>query len=184
MKRRSIDATYDSRDTGDRFHVTTRVGARTVAFQRRVPDPFVRVAVSVGVWDALRALLRFRPVEVTVVVSGDTDVVNDVLELDYSTLVPGSTRHTEWNQHVLDYPAMLARVSRPGKTTTPKENALKIVTISWDGPREVAFLVDGREVKRVTNEVHGPSGVDGAINAVRSVAVALGAEVLLDRRNR
>jgi hypothetical protein len=57
-----------------------------VSFQSPVPDPFVRTTVHVGVWDALRALLRGRPVEVTVIVGGDAEVVNDVLELDSNTL--------------------------------------------------------------------------------------------------
>jgi hypothetical protein len=107
--RQSIEATYDSRDTGERFHITTRVGSRTVAFQQRVPDPFARTTVHVGPWDALRALLRFRPIEVTVIVGGDTEVMNDVLELDYNTLIPGSSRREGWNRHVSDRLTMMAR---------------------------------------------------------------------------
>lgn len=114
MKRQSVEATYDSRDSGYRFHVTTRVGARTIAFQRPVADPFVRATISVGIWDALRALLRFRPIEVTVIVGGDPEVINDVLELDYNTLVPGSTRREEWDQHVRDRLAMIARTEHGG----------------------------------------------------------------------
>lgn len=108
-ERQSIEATYDSRDTGHRFHVTTRVGDRTIGFQHRVPDPFVRTTISVGAWDALRALLRFRPIEVTVTVSGDPEAVNDVLELDYNTLVPGSTRRAEFDEHIRDVLTMMAR---------------------------------------------------------------------------
>jgi hypothetical protein len=117
VKRQSIDATYDSRDTGDRFHVTTQIGDRTIAFQRRVPDPFVRTTVTVGIRDALRALLRRRPVEVTVIVGGDREAVNDVLELDYNTLTPGSTRRVEWNQHVHDVLAMEGRAEQGGGDT-------------------------------------------------------------------
>jgi hypothetical protein len=109
MKRQSIEPTYDSRETGERYYVTAQVGDRTVDFRRRVPDPFVRAIVSVGVWDALRALLRRGAVEVTVIVGGDTEAVNDVLELDYNTLVPGSTRREEWNRHVNDVLSMEAR---------------------------------------------------------------------------
>lgn len=112
MTRQSIEATYDSRDTGDRFHVTSQIGDRTVEFQRRVPDPFARTTVTVGAWDALRALLRGRPVEVTVIVGGDREAVNDVLELDYNTLVPGSTRRDEWNQHLHDVLAMEGRADQ------------------------------------------------------------------------
>lgn len=107
--RQSIPATYDSRDTGDRFHVTSRIGDRTIAFQERVPDPFVRTTVSVGIRDALRALLRFRPIEVTVIIGGDPEVMTDVLELDYNTLTPGSTRREEWDAHIRDRLTMLAR---------------------------------------------------------------------------
>jgi hypothetical protein len=112
VKRQSIEATYDSRDTGDRFHVTSRIGDRTIEFQRGVPDPFVRTTVAVGVWDALRALLRRRPVEVTVIVGGDRDAVNDVMELDYNTLTPGSTRRDEWDRHVHDVLAMEGRADQ------------------------------------------------------------------------
>lgn len=114
MTRQSIEATYDSRDTGHPFHVTSRIGDRTVSFQQRVPDPFVRATVNVGLRDALRALLRGRPIEVTVIVGGDRAVVNDVLELDYNTLVPGSTRREEWNQHVDDVLAMEGRNEESG----------------------------------------------------------------------
>lgn len=106
MDRQSIEATYDSRDTGHRFHVTAQVGDKTIDFQRRVPDPFVRATVNVGFWDALRALIRLRPVEVTVIVGADPEVMSDVLELDYNTLIPGSTRRHEWDRHVADILAM------------------------------------------------------------------------------
>jgi hypothetical protein len=102
VKRQSLDATYDSCDTGERFHVTTQVGDRTIAFQRRLPDPFVRATVTVGLRDTLRALVRRKPIEVTVIVGGDPEVMNDVLELDYNTLIPGSTRRDDWDAHVRD----------------------------------------------------------------------------------
>lgn len=107
MKRQSIDATYDSRDTGHRFHVTTEIDDRTIAFREPVPDPFVRTTVHVGPWDALRSLIRRGHVEVTVVVGGDVDVMNDVLELDYNTILRGSTRRDDWNAHVRDSLTML-----------------------------------------------------------------------------
>lgn len=65
----------------ERFHVTTRVGDRTIVFQEPVLDPFVRTTVHVGLWDALRSLLRARPIEVTVIVGGDREIVNNVMEL-------------------------------------------------------------------------------------------------------
>lgn len=105
----SVEATYDSRDTGDRFHVTSQVGNRTIGFRRPVPDPFVRVIVSVGLQDALRALLRFRPIKVTVIVGADPEVMDDVLELDYNTLITGRTRRDDWNAHVRDVLTMAGR---------------------------------------------------------------------------
>lgn len=107
--RKSIEANYDSRDTGDRFHVTSRVGDRTIGFQRPLPDPFVRTVVSVGIWDCLRSLLRLRPVEVTVIVGGDAEVMNDVLELNYNALLRGSTRRAEWDAHLRDVLTMMGR---------------------------------------------------------------------------
>jgi hypothetical protein len=97
--RNSIRATYDSRETGPRYHVTTRVGDRTIAFQERVPDPFVAHTVTVGWPDLLRGLLK-RQLRVTVIVGGDADVVNDVLELDDNALVPGSTRKAAFRSHL------------------------------------------------------------------------------------
>lgn len=110
MTRQSVEATYDSRETGERFYVTTQIGDRTVTFRRRVSDPFVRTTVTVSLWDALRALLRLRRVEVTVIVGGDPEVVDDVLELDFNTLTPGSsTRRAEFNRHLSDVMTMMTR---------------------------------------------------------------------------
>lgn len=116
MIRKSVEATYDSRDTGDRYHVTAQVGARTIDFQRRVPDPFVRATVSVGFADALRALLRLRPIVVTVIVGADREVMDDVLELDHNTLLPGSTRREDWDAHVRDVLTMTT-LDEPRKDT-------------------------------------------------------------------
>lgn len=68
---------------GERFHVTTRIGDRTIDFQRHVSDPFARTTVSVGLWDAPRALLRLRPVEVTVIVGADREMVDAVLKMGH-----------------------------------------------------------------------------------------------------
>lgn len=96
----SVRATYDSRETGDRYHVTTSVNDRPVSFQKRVPDPFVRTTVTVGVRDALAAFLRLRPVKVEVTVGGDVEVMKDVLELDDNTLIPGRARQAAYQQSV------------------------------------------------------------------------------------
>ena len=97
--RNSIRPTYDSRETGPRYHVTTRVGERTVEFQKRVDDPFVSHRVTIGWPDLLRGLLR-RRLTVDVLVGGDLDAVNDVMELDDNCLVPGSTRQAAFRSHL------------------------------------------------------------------------------------
>lgn len=94
-KRVSIQPTYDGRVTGPRFHVTTRIGDRTIGFEDRVTDPFVNHRVTIGWPDLLRGLLR-RRLEVTVIIGGDRDVVEDVLELDSEWLGGDSTRRDEF----------------------------------------------------------------------------------------
>lgn len=60
-------------------------------------DPFVRHTVTVGWPDLLRALLRRRLV-VEVTVGADTELMNDVLELDDQTLIRGRTRQAAFQQ--------------------------------------------------------------------------------------
>jgi hypothetical protein len=97
--RNSIRPTYDSRETGPRYHVTTRVGDRTIEFQKRIQDPFVMQRVIIGWPDLLRSLFHRRLV-VEVLVDGDLDVVNDVMELDADCLVLGSTRQAAFRSHL------------------------------------------------------------------------------------
>lgn len=99
--RRSIEPTYDSRDTGPRYHVTTRIDDKTISFRQPAPDPFARTTVLVGWPDLLRGLLR-RRLSVEVIVGGEVDVINDVLELDANTLIPHSTRDNEFRQYLAD----------------------------------------------------------------------------------
>jgi hypothetical protein len=109
--RQSIEPTYDSRETGYRYHVTTQVGDRTISFQHRLADPFVRQTVHIGWKDLLRGLLR-RHLQVTVIVGGDRQIVDDVMELDANTLVPNSTRRSGFdagiNTALANYAAGLA----------------------------------------------------------------------------
>jgi hypothetical protein len=98
-QRQSIRATYDSRDTGPAYHVTTRINTRTITFQRPIDDPFARTDVHLGWRDLLRGLCC-RRLTVTVIIGGDVDRMNDVLELDDNTLLPNSTRRQTWNSHV------------------------------------------------------------------------------------
>ena len=99
-KRNSIRATYDSRETGPRYHVTARLNSKTILFQHPIDDPFIRQSVTVTWPGLVRMLLRFRRMTVEVLVGGDTDVINDVLELDDNQLVPNSTRRDAFNSHV------------------------------------------------------------------------------------
>ena len=111
--RDSIRATHDSRETGPQYWVTSEVGDRTVCFRQHVADPFVRHTVHIGLWDVLRELLRRRRVVVTVVVGGERDRVDDVLELDNDTLVPDSTRWAAWSSHINERLATSAEEGAP-----------------------------------------------------------------------
>lgn len=95
----SVKATYDSRETGPRYNVTSKINGRPVVFMKSIEDPFVRHTVHVGIVDLVRALFRGR-LELEVTVGGDLDVVNDVLELDDNNLIPGRTRKAAFNQHL------------------------------------------------------------------------------------
>jgi hypothetical protein len=97
--RNSICATYDSRETGERYHVTYTVDGRVIEWEKRIPDPFGRFTVHLGWRDLLRGLVR-RSLAVEVLVGGDLDVVNDVLELDENALVPNSTRKDAFHSHL------------------------------------------------------------------------------------
>ena len=48
-----------------------------------------------------------------VVVSGDTDVMNDVLELDDNVLLPGSTRKAAFQSHLNDVAGRAAEAAGP-----------------------------------------------------------------------
>lgn len=96
VPRQSIPPTHDSRLSGPRYHVTTRIDDRTVEFRKPLADPFVRHTVRLGWRDLLRGLRR-RQLTVTVLVGGAPDVVNDVLELDDNALVANSTRRQGFN---------------------------------------------------------------------------------------
>lgn len=96
ITRQSIEPTYDSRETGPRYHVTSTVDDRSVAFMVKIQDPFVNHTIHIGWRDLLRGLLR-RKLTVCVVVGGDKQIVDDVLELDAETLVGGSSRRAEYD---------------------------------------------------------------------------------------
>lgn len=95
-KRKSITPTYDSRETGPRYHVTTWINRRVIVWEHRVDDPFVRQTVHVSWRDLLRSLLR-RELVVEVSVGADRDVMEDVLELDANALGYNCTRRDEFS---------------------------------------------------------------------------------------
>jgi len=97
--RNSIRPTYDSRETGPRYHVTTRVGGRVIEFEKPMADPFVSHRVTVGWPDLLRGLLR-RRLAVEVMIGGDPGVVEDVMELDGNYLGYNCTRRAAFQSHV------------------------------------------------------------------------------------
>lgn len=95
----SVRATYDSRETGPRYWVTTQVEDRTVTFQQPLDDPFARTRVHLGWRDLLRGLFR-RHLVVTVTIGGDQEIMHDVLELDENQLIRGRTRQAAFQQSI------------------------------------------------------------------------------------
>ena len=97
--RPSVRATYDSRETGPRYWVTTEIDGRTASFREPLDNPFVRITVTVTWWARLTGLFR-RRMTVTCTVGGDPQVMNDVLELDDNTLIHGRTRQAAFRQSI------------------------------------------------------------------------------------
>lgn len=93
----SLRATYDSAETGPRYWVTSTIDGRPVVFHQPIQDPFVRHTVHLGWRDLLRGLLR-RRLTVEVTVGADGQLMDDVLELDAQTLIPGRTRREAFHQ--------------------------------------------------------------------------------------
>lgn len=108
--RDSVRATYDSRKTGPQYHVTYRLDGQVLEWQAPIDDPFGRFTVHVGWRDLLRALLR-RRMTVEVLVGGDREVVNDVLELNENALIKGRTREAAFRSHLNEAIGRMAGVS-------------------------------------------------------------------------
>lgn len=100
-RRQSIAATYDSRETGPRYWVTTLLGDQIIGSREPVEDPFVSTTITIGWPDLLRGLLRGK-LTTTVRLGADADLVDDVLELDANTLTPNSTRQVEFRGEIND----------------------------------------------------------------------------------
>lgn len=116
--------TYDSRQTGPRFHVTTRLGKRTLGFHHPIADPFVRQVVHIAWWDRLKSLLR-RDFTVEVVVSGDPQIIDDVLDLDANNLCSsGSARRRDFHRQIH---ATLAQQPQPNPGIDPADDPVGTV---------------------------------------------------------
>jgi hypothetical protein len=94
----SVRATYDGRETGPRYWVTTTVDGKPLSFRTPIEDPFVRQTVAVGWRDLLRNVLRRRSLVVEVTVGAGIEAMHDVLELDENTLITGRTRKAAFQQ--------------------------------------------------------------------------------------
>lgn len=99
--RQSIPPTYDHRQTGDRYWVTSTVNGHPIAWRQPIEDPFVRHTVRVSWRDLLSSLIRRRGLTVEVTVGGDPGIVEDVLELNANYLAPNSTRREEFHRDLL-----------------------------------------------------------------------------------
>lgn len=118
--RKSIEPTYDSRETGPQYHVTAFVDDRLVNDEMHVPipDPFSNTTVIIGWSDALKAALRHRPIKVSVSIGATRDRVEDVLELDDNYRgMPGSTRHSDFDESINQALRDLAEDERPERCT-------------------------------------------------------------------
>lgn len=97
--RLSIQPTYDQRETGERYSITTFVAGSKLS-ETKLPDPFVRHTVRVSFWDAIKSLLRTGHVEVYIRIDGDVEIIEDIMELDSNYIGHGSTRHREFHQSI------------------------------------------------------------------------------------
>lgn len=98
--RLSINPTYDHRDTGDRFTVSSSIGGVTICDEKPIRDPFVSHTIRIHWRDALKCLFWNREIKVCVRVSGDSEICEDVMELDGDYIGHGSTRRAEWNSSI------------------------------------------------------------------------------------
>jgi hypothetical protein len=96
MMRKSIEPTYDSRKTGNRYSVEYSINGISLS-KTSIADPFIRGAVHIGWRDLLRCLFRFRKTTVEICVRGDAEIEEDILELDGNYLgLHSSTRRKEF----------------------------------------------------------------------------------------
>lgn len=95
-QRQSIEPTHDHQETGDRFTVEVRECGKRLSLET-LADPFIHTKVRPRGWRVALAVLRGR-YEVLVHVSGDDEIVEDVMELNSDYLgTMQSTRRAEWD---------------------------------------------------------------------------------------
>lgn len=113
-QRRSIQPTYDRSKTGDRFTLEIRENGQRLSVES-MSDPFHNTRIHPRGWRAALGVL-LRRYEVTVIVGGDHDIVEDVMELDDDYKGEhGSTRRTEWDGQFQR--ALVDFAARAGETT-------------------------------------------------------------------
>lgn len=97
--RQSIEPTYDSRETGQRYTVEYRIDGRSVDGVHPLSDPFIHGTVRVSWRDLLRGLFR-RGLVVQVHLSADQELIEDVMELDANHLAYNSTRRAAFKGEI------------------------------------------------------------------------------------
>jgi hypothetical protein len=101
-ERKSITPTYNGAETGPRYHVTSRINSHTVTFQHPADDPFVRHVIHICWLDRLKSLF-LRRLDVEVIVGGDAEIIEDVMELNSDYLGPmNSTRRKAFQSELND----------------------------------------------------------------------------------
>lgn len=98
--RHSLTPTFDSRKTGEGYRIDTRVNKRLVS-STPLSDPFVSHRVTIGWVDVLRSLLRRKIVVDIQLTTLDSELVEDVCELDANYAGRhDSTRRKEWREEI------------------------------------------------------------------------------------
>lgn len=65
----------------DKYTITTLVNGVRIA-EERIADPFIHTRISIGWRDLLKSLLRYRALYIRVIVHGDPERIQQVLQLN------------------------------------------------------------------------------------------------------
>lgn len=63
------------------YNHTIKINDKPLVFQKEISDPFVRVEVSISMWDRLKTIFK-KDFRVTVMINGDHDTIGKVMNLD------------------------------------------------------------------------------------------------------